>query len=52
MQLSPHGVIEQNAAVGTILLQEVELVAGASSLAEVCSAIDAGRQLVGDELHK
>ena len=45
-----HVVAEQLAAIGAVLLQEVELVAGAAGLAEVAGAIDVRRHLVGDEL--
>ncbi len=43
-------VVEEDAAVGAVLLEEGELVAGAARLPEMHGAIDLGRQLVGDEL--
>ena len=42
--------VEEDAAVGAVLLQEAELVARAAGLAEMRRAVDVGRQLVGDEL--
>ena len=49
-ELRLHVVVEEHAAIGAELLQEVELVARAARLAEVAGAIDVRRHVVGDEL--
>jgi len=48
--LGLHVGVEEFSAVGAKLLQKAKLVAGTAEFAEVRSAVDVWRQLIGDEL--